>query len=388
MYFLFNKTMKNSKGQYFTEDEYLKRSVYQLIKNEGCILEPSVGKGHLPQYIKSCNPDATFDLYEIDNTLELLDGVENVKYTDFLREEIDNTYNTIVGNPPYIKTPKGNAYIHFIKRCFNLLNDNGELIFIVPSDFIKLTSSSSLINEMMEHGTFTDFIFPNNESLFRNASIDVIIFRYCKDSTLDKVCNVNDKVKYLINTNGILTFKDTLEDTSLVSDYFDAYVGLVTGNESVFKNATLGNIELLCSKENTKNYILLEKFPSGNDELDNYMKSNKDILLSRKIRKFNESNWWQWGALRNYNTIKDKIGINCIYISNLTRANEVAFIGKVQLFSGSLIILIPKTKIDLNLVCKCLNSNEFKSDYTFAGRFKIGHRQLLNASLNIPSNVC
>ena len=86
--------------------------------------------------------------------------------------------------------------------------------------------------------------------------------------------------------------------------------------------------------------------------------------------------------------MKGKIGTNCIYISNLTRANEVAFIGKVQLFSGSLIILIPKTKIDLNLVCKCLNSDEFKSNYTYAGRFKIGHRQLLNASLNIPSNVC
>ena len=42
---------------------------------------------------------------------------------------------------------------------------------------------------------------------------------------------------------------------NMISDYFEAYVGLVTGNESVFKNATLGNVDILCSKENSKRYF-------------------------------------------------------------------------------------------------------------------------------------
>ena len=51
---------------------------------------------------------------------------------------------------------------------------------------------------------------------------------------------VNEKEMYLVNTNGILTFSDTRPETSFPSvrlaDYFDIYVGMVTGKEEVFKN--------------------------------------------------------------------------------------------------------------------------------------------------------
>ena len=60
---------------------------------------------------------------------------------------------------------------------------------------------------MMEEGTFTHIIHPNKENLFKEANIDVIIFRCCKDTSLPKKCLVNDQEKYLINTNGIITFQ-------------------------------------------------------------------------------------------------------------------------------------------------------------------------------------
>ena len=37
---------------------------------------------------------------------------------------------------------------------------------------------------------------------------------------------------------------------------------------------------------NESKYILLEEFPSDDDDLNNYMLGNKIQLLSRKIRKF------------------------------------------------------------------------------------------------------
>ena len=77
-------------------------------------------------------------------------------------------------------------YIEFTEKCYNLLDDNGELIFIVPSDFLKLTSASKLLNVMMTNGTFTHIFHPHNEKMFENASIDVIVFRYCKNSLIDK----------------------------------------------------------------------------------------------------------------------------------------------------------------------------------------------------------
>jgi len=370
----------HGKGQYFTKNISLQESVYKMIKNgPDTILEPSVGRGDLVQYIQRQSSKIKFDLYEIDKSILFLDSIdkETIIFGDFLSHDISERYDTIIGNPPYVKTKKGNLYIDFIEKCYNLLNYNGELIFIVPSDFIKLTSSSKIINEMLKNGTFTDVHHPHDENLFDNASVDVIVFRYCKNTDLDKKITVNGIDKYLINSNGILTYSDCENDKlSLFSDYFDIYVGMVTGKEEIYRNEKFGNTSLLNSKNKTDKYILLDDFPSNNADLNEYMLSNKELLLNRKIRKFNESNWFEWGALRNYKTIKNRFGDDCIYVSNLTRSSDVCFKDKVQLFGGSLIIMIPKKEIDLSKIVKYINSSKFKENYMYSGRFKIGHKQL------------
>jgi adenine-specific DNA-methyltransferase len=65
----------------------------------------------------------------------------------------------------------------------------------------------------------------------------------------------------------------------------------------------------------------------------------------------------------------------------MTRQKDVAFKGKVQYFGGTLLCLIPKTNVQLDEVVKKLNSDDFKKDYMYAGRFKIGHKQLCNVCL-------
>lgn len=376
----------NNKGQYFTKNEYLKINTYDLIKNKpDIILEPSVGEGDLVKYVASRKPHIKFDTYEID---ESLISTDDVIYGDFLEMQIDKTYKTIIGNPPYVKTKTGNLYIDFIDKCYNLLKLSGELIFIVPSDFIKLTSSATLINKMLANGTFTDIIHPHKENLFKNASIDVIIFRYCKNKKLSNKIMVNNEKKYLTNTNGILTFADNKnEDKARISEYFNIYVGMVTGKESVFKNAQFGNIEILNKENQIDKYILIDKFPTKNNELNTYMTKHKDILMSRKIRKFNENNWFQWGAPRNYETISHHINKKCLYVHTITRKPSVCFAGKVQHFGGGLIIMIPKNEnININHFRDSINSSSFKKNYTYSGRFKIGHKQLCNALLDIPPN--
>lgn len=385
-----SKKYIHERGQYFTKNEFLKEAVYNLILNNPTnILEPSCGRGDLIEYVQSKNSFIQFDSYEIDESIQLLNSINKSKiiYGDFLLQEINKKYCTIIGNPPYVKTTNGNLYIDFIYKCYCLLQDNGELIFIVPSDFIKLTSSSNLINEMMNHGTFTHIIHPNKENLFEEANIDVIIFRYCKNKELDKNVKVNGEEKYLINTNGILTYSNEMNvSNETFADYFDIYVGMVTGKEDIFKNDTYGNMHILNGKNKLEKYILLSSFPSPNNELNDYMLSHKDSLISRKIKKFNEKNWFEWGALRNHKTIKNKIGNECIYVYNLTRSNEICFKGKVQYFGGSLIIMIPKKKVNLDTVIDYMNSDTFKSNYMYSGRFKIGHKQLHNCLFNIPSN--
>lgn len=83
---------------------------------------------------------------------------------------------------------------------------------------------------------------------------------------------------------------------------------MVTGKEEVFKNNTHGNIDVLNGKNTIDKYILLQSFPSEDDDVNEYMLSHKSSLISRKIKKFNDNNWFEWGALRNYETIKQNWG--------------------------------------------------------------------------------
>jgi hypothetical protein len=69
-------------------------------------------------------------------------------------------------------------------------------------------------------------------------------------------------------------------------------------------------------------------------------------------------------------------GRPCIYIRTLTRQEKVAFLGKVGYFGGKLLMLLPKKTQSLEKIVTYLNSNDFKQNFMYSGRFKIGHRQI------------
>lgn len=390
------KSSKHALGQYFTTHIELKKKVLEFILNEPAnILEPCIGRGDLITFITDKLYSITFDMYEIDATIKLLDDIQEDKviYGDFMKQVIAKTYKTIIGNPPYIRTKKRNLYIDFTEKCYNLLEDDGELIFIVPADFLKLTSASKLLNKMMENGTFTHIYHPHNEKMFEDASIDVLIFRYYKNRLKVKQVLYNDKLLYITNSNGLITFgeENTIASSSgsggsgsvMFQEYFDIYVGLVSGKEDVFKNEELGNIEVLNGEDKVNKYIYINKYPCENEKVNTHLLHHKKALIDRGIRKFDEYNWFEWGAPRNITTINNNIDKDCIYIYNLTRRPNVAFLGKVKYFGGGLIMLKPKKECDLNSVVSYMNSNKFKDNFMFSGRFKIGHRQISNSYIPV-----
>jgi adenine-specific DNA-methyltransferase len=379
-------TTQHDFGQYFTTNNELKKKVFEFIQNNPSnILEPSIGQGDLVAYVLSKMPNVSFDMYEIDTKIKLLKTVKKKKviYGDFIKQVIIKTYKTIVGNPPYVRTKKGNLYIDFIEKCYNLLDKDGELIFIVPSDFFKLTCASKLLNNMMNNGSFTHVYHPNDEKLFDNATIDIIVFRYCKNNTIEKKTLYNDETLYISNSNGLITFNKNNNTGVLFQEYFDIYVGLVSGKEEVYKNEQLGNIEVINGENKKDKYIYIENYPCNNHKINEYLLNYKKELIERKIRKFNEKNWFEWGAPRNITTINSNLGKDCIYIYNLTRKSNVSFLGKVNYFGGGLIMLKPKKKCNLNNIVSYINSDTFKNNFMFSGRFKIGHRQVSN--FHIPN---
>jgi adenine-specific DNA-methyltransferase len=236
----------------------------------------------------------------------------------------------------------------------------------------------------MLNGTFTHIFHPNNERMFENASIDIIVFRYCKNNSIEKTVLYNNELLYIINSNGLITFSENkINNVVIFQDYFDIYVGLVSGKEEVYKNEEYGNIEVLNGEDKLDKYIYIENYPCENIEINKYLLKHKKELIERGIRKFNDKNWFEWGAPRNINTIKSNIGKDCIYIYNLTRKENISFLGKVNYFGGGLIMLKPKKQCNLTKIISYLNSDTFKNNFMFSGRFKIGHRQISNSYIPI-----
>jgi adenine-specific DNA-methyltransferase len=374
-------------GQYFTTNLDLKNRLVGMIKNgPDVILEPSIGRGDLIVSVKEKFPSSIIDMYEIDNSIELLNGIEksDVIYGDFLKQDITKRYKTIIGNPPYVKTKNGNLHIDFTEKCYDLLENSGELIFIVPSDFLKMTSSVKLLQKMMSNGSFTDIFHPNKEKLFSNASVDIIVFRYCKNNLLDKIVNYNNEMKHISCKNGLISFSIEKQNdtTQIISDYFDVYVGQVSGNEKIMKNMEFGNIDILNGENIVDKYIKLDIYPTENEKLNEYLIQHKEELINRGIRKFTEKNWYEFGSLRNVRIVDNHIGKDCIYVKNLTRHKNIAFKGIVSYFGGGILMLYPKKNVILENVVDYLNSDGFKENFLFSGRFMIGQRQISNSYIH------
>jgi adenine-specific DNA-methyltransferase len=379
-----NMKHKKDLGQYFTTAEELQAFVFEKVKHKSSrLLEPSFGAGHLLKKFKEYDENYPMICYELDAKVKpviAFNEYQTPVYADFTQQTITSKFKTIIGNPPYVKQKTGNLYIKFIELCYEYLDDGGELIFIVPSDFIKLTSASSIIDKMTKNGSFTDFLFPHNEKLFEGASIDIVVFRYEK-GYMSKKAIVNSKEMFCNVNKGIITFSESEVSGSSIDSHFNVYVGLVSGRDEIYR-VSFGNIDILNDKDRVEKYIFTETFPTNNVQIDTHLQMHKAKLLERKIKKFSECNWFEWGAPRNVSSIQKYWGRSCIYIRNMTRNKEVAFIGKVQYFGGSLLCLVPKTEMtetEIQKIIQYINSPVFQKDYMYAGRFKIGHKQISTA---------
>lgn len=381
--------MNKSLGQYFTTHTLLLRKVFEFIKNDPhYILEPSIGRGHIVEYIQQKIKNCRFKMIEIDESLITLESINknNLIYNDFLKYEVNETFDTIIGNPPFVKKKGGNLYIKFIDKCIDLLNEKGELIFIIPSDFFKATCASKTLHKMMNNGYFSHIYHPHDEHLFEHASIDVLIFRYVKSIEKQKSIEYNDKIKYIHFNDGIINFENSSkENILLIKDYFDVYVGMVSGCDSILKNEEFGNEYILVEKDKHVKFIFINDINKADDQVKDYLMLHKNKLIQRKVRKIDESNWFEFGLPRNKKNIDLLKGKSAIYIHNITRKDQIAFKSIVQYFSGNLIMIVPKEKyeksIHLDKYVDYFNSNEFKNKYMYSNRFKITHKNMLNSIL-------
>jgi hypothetical protein len=108
-------------------------------------------------------------------------------------------FDIVIGNPPYIFSRdnltnsdkeffkqyysltqfKINLYILFIERAFNILNKNGYLAFIIPNNWLTLSTASDLRHFLLTN-TFDTHIILNLDKVFAEASVDTCILIFGK----------------------------------------------------------------------------------------------------------------------------------------------------------------------------------------------------------------
>ncbi len=383
-------------GQVFTSED-VAEFMTNLIKNKGTILEPSAGDG---VFIKTLHKKGFKNVTAIEIDKRFCKK-HNFLCKDFFDFSIKNKFDTIIGNPPYIKynrilketkekiknskeidfnkifDNRTNLYQYFIYKSILHLKDKGEIIFITPREFLKATSSIKLNELIYNLGTITDFVDLGDKKIFNKALPNVAIFRFEKGNFSRKTKYYTDlnsqyKEKNFVFHNGQLFFL-TQKYSVRFNDLFFVKVGAVSGADKYYEHPD--GIEFVCSytakTKKTKKMI----YNTFHPHLEKY----KTELLNRKIKKFNENNWWEWGR-KYYVSDEERIYVNC-----KTRNKKPFFIHKCKAYDGSVLAIFPKKKVskeNLEKMKEYLNETNWEElGFYINGRFLFSQRSLENSLL-------
>jgi adenine-specific DNA-methyltransferase len=362
-------------GQVFTPDLIVQRML-KLRRRRGSVLEPSCGDG---AFLKRLGPKAVG--IELDGRLK----TSNVRRQDFFDLPLTEQFDTVIGNPPYVrfqdirpdtrrKLPMGlfdrrtNLYLFFIEKAVRHLRLHGELIFITPRDFLKATAARRLNAFLYEQGTITDFEDLGDARVFPGFAPNCAIWRFEKG---DFSRRTNGQQEFAC-ANGQLMFVD--RDYPLnFGDLFTVKVGAVSGADDVFASEQHGNEEFVCSTTvadgRLRRMICNVKHPS--------LAKHKGRLLDRRIRCFDEANWWQWG--RDYfHSDAPRVYVNC-----KTRRLNPFFAHPAKAYDGSVLAVFPKRRnADVKKLAADLNRVDWNAlGFVCGGRFLFTQRSLENCRL-------
>ena len=355
-----------NRGQVFTPARLVK-SMTTLIQNKGVVLEPSCGEGAFLKELKH-----NYIGIEVQRGLCSYKHI-NINFFDYApNQRID----TIIGNPPYVRhndiepqtqsklnyslfDRRTNLYLFFVDRCIDILNNGGELIFITPRDFIKQTAAIKLNEKLYKEGAFTYFKELGDIKAFKGYSPNCVIWRWEKGNRDNKVITCK---------NGQLVFSKDKSETKL-GDYCDIKVGAVSGADHIFKSNNPSAINFVCSFTHSTGETRSMIYNKYVKELE----CHKKELLNRGIKKFDESNWWEWGRKYTY-----REGAR-IYVNCKTRKPNPFFISNNSVYDGSVLAIFPHNTLGIKKLCNKLNTTNW-NEYGFmcGDRHIFSQRSLTN----------
>ena len=368
-------------GQVFTPPKVV-AFMLDLCQNKGRALEPSAGDGAFFELLKARHADCVG--IEIDPQV----APAGSEVRDFFDYPLSEQFDTIIGNPPYVRFQdvavdtrkrlksdlfdgRSNLFLFFIEKCVRHLKPGGELVFIVPRELIKLTAAKKLNAWLYEQGSITHFYETGDTRVFDEHTPNCAIFRFEKGRSDHQMADG----RRFVEVDGQLMF---LRDDYSVrfADVFAVKVGAVSGADQIYTHPK-GNMEFVCSKTvetgETRRMLYGIKHP--------HLDKHKDELLARRVKTFDESNWWQWGRAFPINLHPR------IYVNGRTRKPEPFFLHDCNSFDGAVLALYTKnqrmSRRDL-IECTMLLNKEVdwqQLGFVCDGRFLFTQRSLQTSLL-------
>ncbi len=325
-------------GQVFTPANVVD-FMLDLCRNSGRILEPSAGDGAFFSRLQQRQVNCVG--IEIDRRV----APAGARVEDFFDYPLSEQFDSIIGNPPYVRFQdvaadtckklksdlfdgRSNLFLFFIEKCIRHLKPGGELVFIVPREFIKLTAAKKLNAWLYAQGSITHFYETGDVRVFGGHTPNCAIFRFEKGRRDRRM----EDGRRFTEVDGQLMF---LRDDYKVrfADVFTVKVGAVSGADHIY-NHPAGNMEFVYSKTvdsgETRRMLYGIKHP--------HLDKHKDELLGRRVRTFDESNWWQWGRAFPISEHPR------IYVNGRTRKAEPFFLHDCNSFDGSVLALFTKNQ--------------------------------------------
>ena len=386
-----------SHGQVFTPPVIVD-AMLALRRNRGRVLEPSCGNGAFSRHFPGC----------VAIELDRRHAPEGSLILDFFAYPESEKFDTIIGNPPYVRYQdilpgtrslirstlfdrRSNLYLFFIEKAVRHLAEGGELIFITPRDFLKTTGSVRLNQWLYTQGSITHAIELGDAKVFSGALPNCLIWRFEKACTgrtmryfglgvadrLDQTLSAPRwEMRHFIETAGQLMFAREQHQLPLKA-IASVKVGAVSGADDIYADERKGNRDFVCSSTRASGQTRRMIWVGRDDGPPKTLLPHKARLIARGIRPYDESNWWQWG--RGY----PENDLPRVYVNGKTRQAAPFFLHACPHFDGAVLGIFPHNPaIDLPAFCAALNAVPWEElGFVCDGRYLFSQRSLENVPL-------
>lgn len=337
----------------------------------------------------------------------------DIKTVDYLFYEEMQSFDLIIGNPPYIghknlqiayKKALKNKYLVysdkadisycFFEKCFTDLKNYGILTFITSRYFLEAEHAKTLREFIIDHYSIIGIIDYGGLNLFQNIGISPVIITLSKGSEQKdiKITELNNQQTYTIKSDAFKgaywdlndrqskAIIDKIEKKSdaLIDDVFNIYQGIITGCDKAFIVDDVAIQKYGIEKELLVNWIKsshlkgnegiidsksLKLIYTNTHELEDipntkkYLEKHKDRLHKRRECVTGVRRWYdlQWGRK------KDLFERDKILFPYKASFNQFTLDTLGYYFSADIYMMIPKDKeLNLNNTLYFLNSKVFE----------------------------